>query len=268
MTSQLSLADLSLLLVEPSSTQARIIAEHLEAAGLQQISVAASGAEALEHMRRQLPDLVASAMYFPDMTGSDLIAVMRDDDRLRDVPFMLVSSESQQHNLEPIRQAGVMAILPKPFGKNELDRALKASLDYLIPEELELADMDVDDLRVLVVDDSRWARRHIAQMLRHLGVQQLTLAENGRDAAELIRDHTFDLVVTDYHMPEMDGEQLINYIRHVSTQPDLPILMITGEQDASRLTAVRQAGVSALTDKPFDIGTLRELARNLLTEPA
>ncbi len=265
MTKRLSLQDLTLLLVEPSPTQARIIRDHLVDVGLQHIEVVGTGADALQYMQQHIPDVVASAMYFPDMTGSDLIGTMRDDLRLRDVPFMLVSSETHPRNLEPVRQAGVMALLPKPFRVEDLTRALNASLEYLVPQELELDDIEVEELRVLVVDDSRWSRRHIEQMLRQIGLQRLTFAENGREAAELIRDEPFDLVVTDYNMPEMDGEQLVNYIRHVSTQPDLPVLMITSEQDQSRLAAVRQAGVSALCDKPFDISTLRELARSLLT---
>jgi two-component system chemotaxis response regulator CheY len=262
---KLSLQDLSILLVEPSLPQCRIIVEHLKSVGLDKIDVAGGGREALENMQAHIPDLVISAMYFDDMTGAELIQRIRADERLTDVPFMLVSSERDPRNLEPIRQHGVLAILPKPFKVEDLRKALYASLDYIDAERLELDDVDVEDLKVLVVDDSRFAQRHIVRVLRQLGVERISQAHNGREAAELIRDQRFDLVVTDYNMPEMDGEQLVNYIRRISDQPDLPILMVTSERDQARLASVQQAGVSALLDKPFDLGTVRELARRLLT---
>ncbi|RFA29960.1 two-component system response regulator [Alkalilimnicola ehrlichii] len=265
MSQNLSLHDLSILLVEPSSTQARIIVEHLANVGLNKIEVVHNGRDALTEMKRHVPDLVLSAMYFEDMTGSDLVETMRSDSMLEYTPFILVSSETHPHNLEPIRQAGVLAILPKPFDLADLKRALYGSLEFLDPEALEVSHIDVEDLRVLVVDDSRFSQRHIQHILHQLGIEHISLAPNGREAAELIRDERFDLVVTDYNMPEMDGQQLVSYIRNLSDQPELPVLMVTCERDDSRLASVRQAGVSALCDKPFDVANIREIARNLLT---
>lgn len=254
-----------MVLVEGSVPQARIIVDRLHQVGAHQVEVAANGRMALELMRAHKPDLVLSAMYFDDMTGTELIEAMRSDADLADVPFMLISSEQRPRNLEPIRQAGVLAILPKPFEVEELRTALYASLDYIEPEQLVLDDLEPADLQVLVVDDSRFALNHIVQLLRGLGFERIHCAANGREAAEAIRDQHFDLVITDFHMPEMDGEQLINYIRHLSEQPDVPILMITAEQDEARLASAQQAGVSALLDKPFTAATVRELLRRLLS---
>lgn len=244
--------------------QSRLIVERLRRVGVDKIETAASGRPALELMQTHTPDLVLSAMYFDDMTGTELIEAMRDNERLAAVPFMLISSERHDRFLEPVRQAGVMAILPKPFEIGELKKALYASLDYIEPEPLELVHVEAEDLRVLVVDDSRFSLGHIVQLLRQMGVEQIRKASNGREAAEAIRDEQFDLVITDFHMPEMDGEQLTQYIRHLSDQPDVPVLMITSEQNTSRLASVQQAGVSALLDKPFDVATVRELLSRLL----
>jgi two-component system chemotaxis response regulator CheY len=179
---------------------------------------------------------------------------------------MLISSERNTQNLEPIRQAGVLAILRKPFGLEDLRKALYASLDFIAPDRLELDDLEPEDLHILVVDDSRMALRHIVHTLQQMGIERITQARNGREAAELIRDQHFDLVFTDYNMPEMDGEQLAHYIRQVSDQPDIPIVMVTSERDESRLASVQQAGVSALLDKPFQIDVVRELIHRILSK--
>lgn len=254
-----------MILVEGSVPQSRIIVDRLRQVGAFQVEVAANGRMALELMRAHKPDLVLSAMYFDDMTGTDLIEAMRNDATLAEVPFMLVSSEQRPHNLEPIRQAGVLAILPKPFTIEELRTALSASLDYIDPDQLILDALETEELQVLVVDDSRFALNHIVQLLRGMGFEHIHCAANGREAAEAIRDQHFDLVITDFHMPEMDGEQLINYIRHLSEQPGVPILMITAEQDEARLASAQQAGVSALLDKPFTAATVREMLHRLLS---
>ena len=74
-----------------------------------------------------------------------------------------------------------------------------------------------------------------------------------------------DLVVTDYNMPEMDGRQLVEYIRQQSWQRSVPILMVTSEQSFSRLAAVEEAGVSGICDKPFEPGTIRRLLQRILS---
>ncbi|MCP1676240.1 two-component system chemotaxis response regulator CheY [Natronocella acetinitrilica] len=259
-----NLHELNILLAEPSSTQRRIIIQHLREAGVTHIDDAATVDDAITRARINPPDLVASAMYFDDRTGTDLLVELRRDPRLGDVPFMLVSSERHPHNLEGIRQSGVMAILPKPFRAHELRLALDNTLSYLEPRRLELDHADVEDVRVLIVDDSALSRRFLRNTLGQMGVEQLVEADNGASAVERLQEQSFDLVVTDYNMPEMDGERLVEYIRNHGSDPTVPVLMVTCERDSARLGSIRQSGVSALCDKPFDMDTVRGILHRLL----
>jgi two-component system chemotaxis response regulator CheY len=104
------------------------------------------------------------------------------------------------------------------------------------------------------------------RVLKNLGLEHITSAENGVAAVALIEKNFFDLVVTDYNMPEMDGETLTRYIREHSSQRSIPVLMVTSEDNASRLAAVQQAGVSGICDKPFDAITVKRMIRNLLAD--
>lgn len=262
----LSINDLSLLIVEPSTTQAKIICESLKELELDQITVVDSGQAALAKMLDSPPDLVISTMYLPDTDAAKLVITMRSSKRLVDVPFMLISSETKFSELDPLRQAGVVAILPKPFKISDLKRALYSTLDHIEVDEEALADINVDNLSVLVVDDSSTARRHISRVLSNLGIQKITTANNGIEAAQKLNETYFDLVVTDYNMPEMDGEQLTRYIREHSSQRSIPVLMVTSEESGSRLAAVQQSGVSGICDKPFDPQVVKQLIRNALSE--
>jgi len=262
--SLLSVKELDILLVEPSSTQQKIIEDYLQQLGAAHLEVAGSAAQALERMRGRVPDLVISAMHLPDMTGTELVQAMRGDADLLDVAFMLVSSETGIRYLEPLRQAGVIAILPKPFDLEQLRGSLLATLDFLQPDPLELKQFRPDELRVLIVDDSFTSRRIIRQMLERLGVEQFAEAENGQQAIEFIEKEFFDLIVTDYNMPEMDGEELSQFIRNRSTQQSVPVLMVTSETDQSRLAGIAKSGVSAVFDKPFTVETLRTTIERIL----
>lgn len=65
-------------------------------------------------------------------------------------------------------------------------------------------------------------------------------------------------------MPEMDGLQLVQHIRSSPEQKNVPILMVTSEQNQNRLAALDKAGVSALLDKPFEPDSIRQLIINIL----
>lgn len=256
---------LLVLLVEPSATQQRIIGQHLNQLGVMSIDNVRTGHDALTKLSDEKYDLVISAMHLDDMTGTELVQNMRMHDGIRDLPFMLISSETDFRYLEPIRQAGVIAILPKPYELDQLKRALYSTIHYLDPDSLDESGIEPEALNVLVVDDSFTARQHISRVLNNLGIERITTAKNGREAVDIINQSYLDLIVTDYNMPQMDGRQLVEYIRQHSQQASIPVLMVSSESDENRIAAVQQAGVSAICDKPFETDTVRRLLVNLLS---
>ena len=264
-TEILHITRLRALIVEPSSTQQKIISHALESHGIIDIFVADNGADSLQKMEMTVPDLVISAMYLPDMIGTDLIHAMRSRENLAAIAFLLISSETDIRALEPIRQAGAIGILPKPFNQQDLKRALCATIDVRFPEE-QSPDMVfmLSGRKILIVDDSHLSRNHIGRVLQNLGVEDLDQAEDGQQALTLLKQKTYDLIVTDYNMPVMDGWELVKYIRSNGPQNGIPIMMITSEQDCERLAAVEAAGISAICDKPFEPRAIGNLVRRLL----
>jgi two-component system chemotaxis response regulator CheY len=267
MKSVISTSELSVLLVEPSSAQARIIKKYLSDLGVLNTQIFQDGTSALVAMREQQPDLIISSMYLGDMSGSKLIEMMRADQALASIAFILVSSEDNPLYLEPVRQFGASAILSKPFELKDLRAAIFTTLDYLNPGSLALEtdSFDIDKLHVLVVDDSSSSRSYLIKVLKNIGIKNIAEAENGKQGAEIVQEHSFDLVITDYNMPEMDGRELIEFIRNKSWQTELPVMMITSERDEKRLAAVTQAGVSAICDKPFEPSHLKNLIEQMFT---
>ncbi|UAA40131.1 response regulator [Paraneptunicella aestuarii] len=262
-----TLSDLNILLVEPSDTQRKIISTLLLKENVGEIDVVSNVADAKTALRSHGADLVVSAMYFEDGTGLDLLQHIKNDPEMSSTPFMLVSSETKVSKLEEFKQAGIAAILPKPFQPVHLQRALKASLDLINEEEVELELFDIKEVRVLVVDDSKLARNHIRRVLENMGLTKIQEAENGAAALTLLKDQPFELVVTDYNMPEMDGRELSEYIRFTPATAHIPIIMVTSEAaNSATMSNIQQTGVNALCDKPFEPQEVRRMLTALLSD--
>ena len=261
----IGLTELITLVVEPSATQRRIICRALRDNGIPTILETETGEQALQRLSDDSPDLVISSLYLADMNGTDLVRRIRESSSHADTPFMLISSETRFRYLDPIRQAGVVGILPKPFTNSELRTALETTLDLLQESPEVLGEMEGESLHVLVVDDSPFSRKHIARVLQSLGIEHIDHAQDGVQALEMVSEHYYDFIVTDYNMPRMDGKELLDHIRHNSAQASVPVLMVTSEANENRLAAVQQIGVSAICDKPFQPDTVRSLVRKMVS---
>ncbi len=264
---KLSISDLHIVLVEPSDTQRKIITTLLLKEKVKEIDPVSTVAEARAAIKSHGADLIVSAMYFEDGTALELLKFLKESEEHSSTPFMLVSSENRMTKLEEFKQAGVAAILPKPFKPLHLSRALNASLDLINHDELELELFDVQEVRVLLVDDSRLARNHIRRVLEGMGLKKIREAENGAMALTYIKEEQFDLVVTDYNMPEMDGRELSEFIRFNPETTHIPIIMVTSEaSDSAHMANIQQTGVNALCDKPFEPNEVRAMLVALLSE--
>lgn len=264
----LTLTDLSVLLVEPSRLQSRVIGGQLQDLDIRRVQTVSAGQSALDAMLATRPDLVISSMHLPDMTGAELVQSMRRNPNLRDIAFVLISSETDYDYLEPVRQAGTAAILPKPFDRDGLKRALTAAVDFFSRDAVRVHNLNMAPLQVLIVDDSGAARRHIRRVLENLGIRSIAEAISVHEAFGLLRQQSYDLVVCDYNMPEIDGPTLVREIRSHTAHQHTPVLMITSESDPARLNLAREAGVSALCSKVFDPQTVCGILERIITKQA
>jgi serine/threonine protein kinase/DNA-binding response OmpR family regulator len=261
-------AAMTVLLVEPSRSQAVIIRGYLQKLGFQDIHTPPSGQKALELARKAPPQVIVSAMHLPDMTGVQLAQQMRALEPLSSTAFVLITSQADAQEANLLRQVSHTARLSKPFDLEQLTRALSAArAGSAAPSRSGPAAQGEPTrwgrLRVLVVDDSAAARTHIRGVLAGLGLRQIVEAADGAEAVALLEQETYDLVVTDYTMPRLDGRALLAFIRQRSTTPSVPVIVVTSETDPAKLEAVRQLGVSALCDKSFKPEVVRGVLEKL-----
>lgn len=115
-------------------------------------------------------------------------------------------------------------------------------------------------MKILVVDDFSTMRRIIRNLLIELGFSGALIeeADDGENGLALLRRQRFDLVVTDWNMPNMSGIELLRAIRAEATLKTMPILMVTAENNREQIIAAAQAGVNGYIVKPFSASTLKE----------
>ncbi|BBB29061.1 response regulator [Neptunomonas japonica] len=262
----MNFSELFVLIIEPSRVQRTIIVNHLKSFGIDNIDEFSDGRSALSAIQLQTPDIVLSSMHLPDMTGTEVVKEMRGDPNLCNITFLLISSETHYRYLEPIRQSGAIAILPKPFTRKELGISLQSTLHYLI--DLDTPDEDkteaFENLKILLVDDSLVSRKYLHQILDNLGIHDITEAVDGAQALNILKQQTFDLIISDYNMPNIDGREMVEYIRTHGEQATIPIMMVTSEQNKSQLAAIQSAGVSALCAKPLSYDMMKKMIEQLV----
>lgn len=117
---------------------------------------------------------------------------------------------------------------------------------------------DRTSLKFLVVDDFSTMRRIVRNLLKELGFTNVEEAEDGAVALGKLRDGSFEFVVSDWNMPNMDGLTLLQNVRADAKLKALPFLMITAEAKKENIIAAAQAGASGYIVKPFTAATLQE----------
>jgi two-component system chemotaxis response regulator CheY len=123
-------------------------------------------------------------------------------------------------------------------------------------------------MKFLVVDDFSTMRRIVKGLLNELGYSDVTEADDGNTALPLLRNGSFDFLITDWNMPGMPGLELLKAVRGDPKLAKLPVLMLTAEAKREQIVEAAQAGVSGYVIKPFTAATLKEKIDKILASRA
>jgi len=114
------------------------------------------------------------------------------------------------------------------------------------------------NIKILIVDDFSTMRRIIKNLLRDLGFNNTSEADDGNTALPMLKNGNFDFLITDWNMPGMTGIDLLRAVRADEQLADMPVLMVTAEQKREQIIEAAQAGVNGYIVKPFTAQTLKE----------
>ncbi len=114
------------------------------------------------------------------------------------------------------------------------------------------------NLKILIVDDSPTMRRILVNTVIKAGYPQVKEAEDGKDALAKMMADKYDLLMTDWNMPNMNGLELTEAVRADPNLKDIPILMVTTRNMKEDIVSAIKSGVNGYIVKPFDAKTLNQ----------
>jgi hypothetical protein len=120
--------------------------------------------------------------------------------------------------------------------------------------------INLERATVLVLDDNGASLDILSGVVAGFGVRTLHRAESVRDAQALVKIHTFDLIISDVQMPEVDGYEFIQWLRREASEQNryVPVILVTGHTRISQIYKNRDAGANFTVAKPITPKVLLE----------
>ncbi len=237
-----------------------------------ELSITATGAQALARLREEPFDCVAIARELPDMSAFDLIENARTAQVRPELPFVIAGDAEgaveDRRRLGEIARSSVAALVQSParlldetalFLHRDVSRLPEDKLRMLL--SLEEDNKPLAGRKILVVDDDVRNIFAVSSVLERYGMH-VVAAHTGRDAIELLeRTPDFALVLLDIMMPEMDGYETMRRIRQNPRFQMLPIITLTAKAMKGDREKCLEAGASDYISKPVDSQHLLSLLR-------
>jgi signal transduction histidine kinase/DNA-binding response OmpR family regulator len=213
------------LVVDDNSTNRRILVGMLDHWEMKPTAVE-NGEEALTELSRARVDaklygLVLTDMHMPEMDGFELIKRIRQMAGLPTAAIMMLTSAGQRGDADRCHELGIAAYLLKPIRQSELRQALALALGaseqggairLITRYSLQDAREPAFCLKILLAEDNAVNQRLAVRLLEKRG-HRVMVAGNGLEALEVLKRDSFDLVLMDVQMPEMDGLEATSALR-------------------------------------------------------
>jgi len=186
--------------------------------------------------------------------------------------FILPDSLDGSYIKEVLKQNNKVIVITQ-FEKKFIHSDIKNKvIDFVIKEEFLISNYLINfiksiqrnkDINVLIVDDDKFILKIEENILKKVNLNVLK-ANNGKEALKFIYENNIDLVLTDLNMPQMDGEKLLINIRKSKTMDELPIIVISSNEEHSKISRLLKLGANDYLTKPFFKEELLLRVNNLL----
>ena len=245
----------NVLIVDDNSIIRRLVTKELEEIKAR-VTEAEDGEQGLRTALSRDFDLIISDVEMPHMDGFTFCRKLKDNQKTRGVPVILLSSLDSDSDIEKGFRAGAAAYVSKSEAKTQLKETIRRILEKFDFHRRRL---------VLVVDDSMTIRTLVKNGLEKAGFQVLT-AENVRQALMQIKSCPPDLILSDIDMPVMNG---VDLCKSVHADPELsavPFVIMSANSDRAIMRRLLHWGAGAYLVKPFNLEQVVITVEKLLSD--
>ncbi|HBD94804.1 MAG: hypothetical protein A2015_00585 [Spirochaetes bacterium GWF1_31_7] len=230
------------LIIDDSKMIRSILKRAFEASGFT-VTEAENGKEGYEAALRFKPDIITCDIEMPVMTGLEFVEAFRKHDEFSKIPVYMITTRIDDALREKAFKLGISEYIAKPFDPSEVTKIISKKLDVKYS-------MGKKPL-ILLADDSK-AALHITEHTLLTNGYLVETVRTGLDALECIKKKKYDLIITDYYMPAMDGFTLISETKKIDINAKTPFIILSG---ADKKTTIMESFVHGAVDyvsKPFE----------------
>ena len=267
------LSGMQVLVVDDNATNRQILDEMLRVRGMQPKTVAGAAEAYWALLEAQKSgdgfQLVLSDINMPDVDGFMLAERIRESEEITQPLIMVLTSGDRPGDRDRCRELGIAAHLLKPVKQSELVNAIVHAFgiqrpDRDQPRQIDQNEQGVPPLRVLLAEDA-YANQVLATGLLKKWMHQVEVAHNGLEVLDWLKRESFDLILMDVQMPEMDGLVATQTIRtqeaageyaHLRRCP-IPIIAMTAHAMKGDRERCLDAGMDDYVSKPIRSAELR-----------
>ena len=254
---QIDLKELSVLVVDDIEESRIVLNKMLKSFGFQS-EQAGSGYEAIDMLKKQTYQLIILDWLMPDMNGIDTAKIIRKELALS-TPIIMLTAFGKESEVQ-IDKSLIDSYLIKPINSSTLFDAITGLFSEVSSDEMNNRPSDEDayleqlkvkliNKHVLLVEDNL-TNQEIAMAILHEANIIVTIANNGKEAIEIIKKKSFDVVLMDIQMPEMDGYEATKIIRQELELKTIPIIAMTAHAFKSDEEKCLQVGMNGYVSKP------------------
>jgi diguanylate cyclase (GGDEF)-like protein/PAS domain S-box-containing protein len=249
-----------ILIIEDNPTNMELMVYLLTAFGYTPFS-AYDGLSGIDTARKMRPDLIICDVHLPKLDGYGVVAALKQDPQLKDVPVLAVTALAMVGDRERLLSSGFDGYIGKPIEPDSFVSELEAFLPKgaapaAAPEEepapRPASSQGGERATILIVDDHVLNREFLITLLSY-GGHRLLEAANGLDGLKMVKAEKPDLVISDILMPNMDGYEFVTRLHQDPETADLPVIFYTAtyrEREANKMA--QSCGVRWVLPKPSD----------------
>jgi CheY-like chemotaxis protein len=273
-----------LLVVDDNELNREVLASLLRMVGFI-VELAESGQESIELCQAFQPHLIFMDQYMPGLKGSEATKIIKDENP--EIIVITLTASSLKEDEADCLEAGTDKIMAKPFKEEDIFSALQGflQLEYVYAKnneetnvsssvstpieskntavklhEQQVVETKIDNNKLIIVDDNAINLIIAETQLTDLGFEVVT-ASSAEEALKLFEQQTFDLVVTDCEMPNIDGFELTKKLLELS--PNLNIIGYTAGKE-EKLNQCLDAGMKDVLSKPLDAQEVAKILKPLV----
>jgi predicted ATPase/signal transduction histidine kinase/CheY-like chemotaxis protein/HPt (histidine-containing phosphotransfer) domain-containing protein len=249
--SKITLDNKKILIIDDSEISLEILEEYLENIGVK-TEKAMSGEEGIKKIKENKFDMIIIDWNMPELNGIDTIKKIRNEFSPNDIPSIIMVSA---YNIDEIKEAGknvgINGFLTKPVQKSNLtDTILKILNRAKLVGEVEEEEIEIFNFeKVLLVEDNKINQMVAVEFLNSFGLNTI-VADNGKEALEIIKNENPVLILMDVQMPEMDGYQATKIIKFENGA--IPIIAMTANSLDGDKEKCLSAGMDDYISKPIN----------------